>query len=95
MRVFCILFPFCFYAVLAAFAHPRHAPKVHSGGGVSVLAALPKSKQVRVYTYARALACCHLPDLYRHKKHNAMAKLYPAGRMRARSGAPLALITKM
>src|SRR3972149_4964320 len=29
-----ILFPFCFYAALAAFAHPRYALRVHAGGFV-------------------------------------------------------------
>ena len=36
--------------MLAAFAHPRHALYMHSGGGVSAFAALPKSKLVRVYS---------------------------------------------
>jgi len=46
--------------VLAAFAHPRYALKVHAGGGVSALAALPKSKLLRVYHAKTKASCFHI-----------------------------------
>ncbi|HKY69897.1 MAG TPA: bifunctional molybdenum cofactor biosynthesis protein MoaC/MoaB, partial [Gammaproteobacteria bacterium] len=63
----------CFYAALAALAHPRHALNVHSGGGVSAFAALPKSKLVRVYSL-RGLDC-------NTKKGHEMAEFEPIFKM--------------